>query len=83
NNTNKNNSQLIITTHDTTLLTNKFFRRDQIWFVEKVNSETKVYSLSDFSSKIVRKDTPFDKWYLSGKFGALPLIQDIDLIDWE
>lgn len=83
NNTNKNNSQLIITTHDTTLLTNKFFRRDQIWFVEKVNSETKVYSLSDFSSKIVRKDTPFDKWYLSGKFGALPLIQDIDLIDWK
>lgn len=28
-------SQLIYTTHDTTLMDKKFFRRDQIWFVQK------------------------------------------------
>jgi len=32
---NPNGAQLILTTHDTSLLDNMIFRRDQIWFVEK------------------------------------------------
>jgi uncharacterized protein len=32
---NPNNAQLIFMTHDTNLLSNKIFRRDQIWFTEK------------------------------------------------
>ncbi|MEH1840702.1 MAG: AAA family ATPase [Nostoc sp.] len=35
NETNPNNAQLIFMTHDTNLLNNKLFRRDQIWFTEK------------------------------------------------
>ena len=32
---NKHNAQLIFTTHDTSLLDNELFRRDQVWFTEK------------------------------------------------
>ncbi|MCD8486052.1 MAG: ATP-binding protein [Desertifilum sp.] len=35
NEANPNNAQLIFMTHDTNLLDNKIFRRDQIWFTEK------------------------------------------------
>ena len=35
NDTNPHNAQLIFMTHDTNLLSNKIFRRDQIWFTEK------------------------------------------------
>lgn len=41
--TNSNNAQLIFMTHDTNLLSNKLFRRDQIWFTEKINMELRIY----------------------------------------
>lgn len=50
---NKSNAQLIFTTHDTSILNQDVFRRDQIWFCEKQNKATKLYPLSDFK---VRKD---------------------------
>ena len=34
-------AQLIYTTHDTTLMDKKFFRRDQIWFVKKMSWDTR------------------------------------------
>lgn len=34
-------AQLIYTTHDTTLMDKKFFRRDQIWFVQKMSWDTR------------------------------------------
>ncbi len=72
---NKKNAQLIFATHDTTFLTPELFRRDQVWFTEKDQyGATSLYSLSDFDYKKVRSDIPFDKWYLSGRFGALPVI---------
>ena len=78
--TNPNNAQLIFATHDVTLLDSKQFRRDQIWFTEKDNNgQTNLFSLSEFDSKEVRKDTPFGRWYLSGRFGAVPIVNDIDL----
>lgn len=74
-NTNKHNAQLIFTTHNTSLLDTKIFRRDQIWFVER-NREyaSKLYSLSEFSA---RKGEAIEKGYLSGRYGALPYIEDL------
>jgi AAA15 family ATPase/GTPase len=68
---NKNNAQLIFTTHDTTLLDCEIFRPDQIWFTEKDNSMTKLYSLFDFRP---REDESLQKGYLLGRYGAIPFI---------
>lgn len=75
---NKKNAQLLFATHDTSLLNNLEFRRDQIWFAEKEeDSSTKMYSLSDIRG--VRRELPFDKWYVSGRFGAIPSINEAEL----
>ncbi len=79
-NSNPKNAQLIFTTHDVSLLTSEIFRRDQIWFTEKNNEGmTDLYSLGSFDKKDVRKDIPIDKWYLSGRFGAIPIIQELNI----
>lgn len=70
---NKNNAQLIFSTHDTNLLDQDLFRRDQIWFTEKKEDKsTDLYSLDDFP---VRKDAAIEKGYLQGKYGAIPYIK--------
>jgi uncharacterized protein len=70
--TNPNGSQLICSTHDTTLLDTKILRRDQIWFVEKgEDRSTNLFPLSDFSP---RKDDALERNYLRGRFGALPIL---------
>jgi uncharacterized protein len=72
NESNVNGAQLIFTTHNTGLLTNERFRRDEVWFTEKDEmGATDLYPLSDFSP---RKDASFDKEYLKGKYGALPFV---------
>ncbi|MEE4359796.1 MAG: ATP-binding protein [Desulfococcaceae bacterium] len=74
-NANPNNAQLIFATHDTSLLNPDLLRRDQIWLTEKNQfGATSLYSVSDFDYRKVRSNIPFDKWYLSGRFGALPVI---------
>jgi AAA15 family ATPase/GTPase len=79
---NLNNSQLIFATHETTLLDNKIFRKDQIWFGEKNKfGETEFFSIKDFKDlNNVRSDIPFDKWYRTGKFGALPNIRKLEFV---
>jgi len=72
---NPNNAQLVFSTHDTSLLNPKLFRRDQIWFAGRNSyGGTELYSLDEFDKDEVRKNTPFDKLYLNGRFGAIPLI---------
>lgn len=72
---NPKNAQLIVATHDVYLLDSEKLRRDQIWFVEKDKyGASNLYSLDEFEKSEVRKNVPFDRWYLSGRFGALPLI---------
>lgn len=69
---NQKQAQLIFTTHDTNILDNDILHRDQIWFVEKdSNQSTRLYPLSDFSS---RKNEALQKGYLQGRYGALPYI---------
>ncbi|TKX29815.1 ATP-binding protein [Campylobacter sp. MIT 12-5580] len=74
-NINKNNAQLIFTTHETSILSDEIFRKDQIYFCEKENKASKLYSMSDF--KGLREGIDFEKSYLLGRFGALPNIKEI------
>jgi len=75
-NLNKNNAQLIFTTHDTTILSQDFFRRDQVWFCEKEDGySTKLYPLTDFNPRKGREN--LEASYLDGKYGGLPYINKI------
>ncbi len=80
NETNPNKAQLIFMTHDTNLLSNKLFRRDQIWFAEKNRQgATNLYSLAEYK---VRNDASFESDYIKGKFGAIPHIGNLNhLVD--
>ncbi len=73
---NKNNAQLIFTTHDTTLLNEEFLRRDQINFTDKgKKGMTELFSLADISE---RKNVDFAKRYLEGRYNAVPYIKDFE-----
>lgn len=66
-------AQLIVTTHDTNLLSSKLLRRDQIEFVEKDRyGVSHLYSLAEF--KGIRNDASFEKDYIHGKYGAIPFL---------
>lgn len=72
--TNPRNAQLIFTTHETSILSQDIFRRDQIWFCERdKNQATSLYPLSDFSPKKGKEN--LEAAYLSGKYGALPFVR--------
>jgi uncharacterized protein len=78
NETNPHNAQLIVMTHDTNLLSNKIFRRDQIWFTEKDRyGATALYSLAEYKVQEykVQNDDSFGSDYTKGKYGAIPYIQ--------
>lgn len=68
-------AQLILTTHDTSLLdAYGLFRRDQIWFVEKrPDQSSSLYPLLDFSP---RKNEALERGYLQGRYGALPFLRN-------
>ena len=69
-------AQLLFTTHDTTLLSQKLLRRDQVWFVEKNDArEARLYPLSDFSP---RENEAVERGYLNGRYGGIPNLQELD-----
>ncbi|SFC77740.1 hypothetical protein SAMN05421747_1259 [Parapedobacter composti] len=77
--TNPKNAQLVFATHDVTQLSNDNFRRDQIWFTQKDEyGATELFRASDIGG--IRLNTPLDKWYVSGRFGATPVIDDSDFL---
>lgn len=70
---NPNGAQLIFTSHNTNMLKKKL-RRDQMVFVEKDQyGASTLDSLYNKSPK-VRNDASFDKDYLLGKYGAIPIL---------
>lgn len=72
---NRNNSQLLFTSHDTNLMSPSIMRRDQFYLAEKQNDEsTRLYSLADLRG--IRNDADFAKQYLAGYYGALPVLND-------
>ncbi len=76
---NKNGSQLLFTSHDLSTMNNKVFRRDEIWFAAKDQSQnTMLYSLSDIrdeSGELIRTDASYSKQYLAGRYGADPYFE--------
>ena len=72
---NSRNAQLLVTLHDTNVLSSNLLRRDQIWFTQKNGrGESNLYPLSDYR---VRSDASYEKDYLLGKYGATPIIDDL------
>ena len=70
---NKNGAQLIFVTHETSLLNQDTFRKDQVWFCEKENNVTELFSLADF--KVRKGIDDLEKAYLSGRYGAVPYLR--------
>jgi hypothetical protein len=68
---NRMDSQLIVTTHNTRLLSADIFRREQIWFTEKKKQtrNTDLYSLFDYEKRL---DRSLEKNYFSGRYGGVP-----------
>ena len=88
--TNVGNGQLIYSTHDTVNLNKDTFRRDEIWFTEKnKDGVSEIYALSDYilegeenkTSKKVRNDATYNKDYLTGRYGAIPVLEEFDIIN--
>ncbi|MBT1169965.1 ATP-binding protein [Bifidobacterium sp. SO4] len=73
--TNPHGSQLIFTTHDTSLInvsgeTNRLIDPDQVWLVEKnLEGASEIYPVTDLN---VRKEENIGKNYLNGVYGAIP-----------
>ncbi len=73
-------SQLIVTTHESSLLDLNLLRRDEIWFVEKdKNGASHMYSLEQFKP---RHDAEVRKAYLQGRFGAIPFVANVKNLGW-
>lgn len=71
-------AQLLAVSHDTALLDRTLLRRDQIYFVEKDRvGATQVATLVEYKA---RKEAPYDKNYLEGKYGAIPFIEDFEKV---
>ena len=88
--TNIGKGQLIYSTHDTVNLNKDTFRRDEIWFTEKNrDGVSEMYALSDYmlddengnnkSSKKVRNDATYNKDYLTGRYGAIPVLEEFEI----
>ena len=64
------NSQIIVTSHEATLLTQKLLRKDEIWFaVKNKYGATNLHSLEDYN---IRFDKKIMKDYLLGRYKGVP-----------
>ena len=75
---NKKGAQLVVTTHNTNLLSLDIFRRDQINFTKK-DKDTGVTSLISLNNYAIRSTENAEKAYLQGRFGAVPNVNLEDL----
>ena len=67
-------AQLVFSTHDTSILNQDVFRRDQIWFCERnARHETELVPLSDFRPRKGMEN--LERSYLAGRYGAVPFIR--------
>ena len=79
-------SQLICTSHDVSLLDCKrLFRKEQIWFTDKDDYSTKLYSLKNYLSNEdgVRSDSDIYDLYSKGLFAAIPEPNLMEIFDEE
>jgi AAA15 family ATPase/GTPase len=72
--TTESRAQLLFTTHDPLLLDQELLRRDEIWFIDKLeDGHSRLTALSDF--KGIRYDKDIRKNYLLGRFAGLSPIR--------
>ncbi len=77
---NINEGQLIMTTHQTSVLDLDIFRRDQVYFTEK-DFNTGVTDLYSLDKHSIRKTENIEKNYLQGRYGAIPFAHSEDVIN--
>lgn len=77
---NVNNAQLFFSTHNMGLLSERLLRKDQIWFAEKRDGATEVFSLQDFDDKKVFPSSPYAQWYMEGRFGGVPSLDYLGFV---
>ena len=73
----KKETQLIITTHESNLMDLNILRRDEVWFAEKEQNNTNLYTLEKFK---IRYDKVVAKDYLAGRYGAVPIFKDFEYV---
>lgn len=76
---NPKGAQLLFTTQDASIASSDTLRADQVWFVEKKNGSSDLYSAQDFEGVTIT-GIPFEKWYRAGRFGAIPSFGNVDYI---
>lgn len=75
---NSRNAQFLFSSHNTQFLDRTLFRRDELFFIDKTETESSfLYNINNMSKLIpdmptVRNDASFEKDYLEGKYGAVP-----------
>lgn len=77
---NPKGAQLIFNSHEAGLLGNsvgeRILGRDQVWFTEKLqDGRSRLYPLTDLNP---RKDEALSRRYLTGRYGATPIISDAE-----
>ena len=80
---NPHGAQLIFTTHDVSLLGNsptRLLEPRQVWFTEKDRSgRSELFCLDDFDNRAQNNN---ELRYLAGKFGAIPVIDEVPLLNF-
>lgn len=75
---NKSGAQLLFTSQDVSIMRNDVLRRDEVWFAARDEDEaSSLWSLSDIhepNGNLVSKNAAFDRQYLSGRYGADPIL---------
>lgn len=75
---NRKNAQLILSSHDISLIDNELFRRDQIMLIDKdISGSSSVRRLSEFTG--ISRVKQLEKWYMAGMFNAVPAINDYQI----
>ena len=73
--------ELLFTTHESSIMDQAIFRRDEIWFVERnAENASSIYSLDRFKE---RYDKVLSKAYLEGRYGAIPVFSTFDFREEE
>jgi AAA15 family ATPase/GTPase len=69
----RENGQLIFTSHDTHLMNPKVMRRDQFWFAQRnKRGATRLSSVYDYEG---REGEDIEKRYFEGRYRALPIVR--------
>ena len=82
---NTKGAQLIISSHDLSIMSKDVLRRDEILFAAKDEQGSSdiysLYEIRDEKGDRIRKNAAYNKQYIEGRYGADPYLKRI--LDWE